>query len=49
MEVTSFDPVAIPIVEGPVIRSGERIGGTDGESIYIRDPNKNLLEFFVYP
>jgi len=39
----------IPILEGPIIRSGGRAGGTDGESIYIRDPDKNLLEFIIYP
>jgi catechol 2,3-dioxygenase-like lactoylglutathione lyase family enzyme len=35
------------IIEGPV----ERLGGrqTSGTSVYIRDPDCNLLEFIVYP
>ena len=38
------------IEEGPVARLGGRNGGLDsGTSVYIRDPDKNLLEFIVYP
>ncbi|PCJ34668.1 MAG: VOC family virulence protein [Cellvibrionales bacterium] len=38
------------IEEGPVERIGGRNGGRDsGTSVYIRDPDKNLLEFMVYP
>ena len=40
----------VEIEEGPVQRLGGRNGGKDsGESVYIRDPDKNLLEFIVYP
>ncbi len=44
-----LERLAIPILAGPVTRSGGRSGGTDGESLYIRDPDKNLLEFIIYP
>lgn len=38
------------IIEGPVERTGGRGHGNDtGTSLYIRDPDKNLLEFIVYP
>ena len=38
------------IEEGPVERVGGRNGGRDsGTSVYIRDPDENLLEFMVYP
>lgn len=38
------------IEEGPVERVGGRNGGRDsGTSVYIRDPDENLLEFIVYP
>ena len=36
-----------PIVEGPVRRDGGR--GETGVSVYIRDPDGNLLEFIRYP
>lgn len=36
------------IEEGPVERDGGRAGGMKGHSIYIRDPDRNLLEFIVY-
>ena len=36
-----------PIVEGPVRRDGGR--GETGTSVYIRDPDGNLLEFIRYP
>ena len=44
-----LDEAGAKIVEGPV----ERIGGRDngrakGTSIYLRDPDSNLLEFIVY-
>ena len=35
------------IIEGPVERVGAR--GTAGSSVYIRDPDGNLLEFLTYP
>jgi catechol 2,3-dioxygenase-like lactoylglutathione lyase family enzyme len=34
------------IIEGPVARSGGR--GADGSSVYVRDPDGNLLEFIIY-
>ena len=35
---------------GPVERIGGRAGGsTRGMSIYTRDPDRNLIEFIVYP
>ena len=39
-----------PVEVGPVQRTGGRRGGTAvGTSMYIRDPDDNLLEFIVYP
>jgi len=35
------------IVEGPVPRPGGR--KSQGSSVYIRDPDGNLLEFMIYP
>ena len=37
----------VPILEGPVRRDGGR--GEVGVSVYIRDPDGNLLEFIRYP
>ena len=42
-----LDRLAVTIVEGPVRRVGGR--GETGLSTYIRDPDRNLLEFIVYP
>ncbi|WP_261575612.1 hypothetical protein [Frankia gtarii] len=40
---------AVPVVAGPVRRMGGRgAGTTPGISIYIRDPDDNLLEFISY-
>ena len=40
----------VEIEEGPIERIGGRNGGADkGTSVYIRDPDSNLLEFIVYP
>ncbi len=37
------------VEEGPVKRTGGREKGkAQGESIYIRDPDSNLLEFIIY-
>jgi catechol 2,3-dioxygenase-like lactoylglutathione lyase family enzyme len=37
------------VEEGPVKRQGGRRGGADyGESVYVRDPDGNLLEFIIY-
>jgi len=39
-----------PVECGPVQRTGGRRDGTaTGTSMYIRDPDENLLEFIVYP
>ena len=39
----------IEVVEGPVPRVGGRGGGTvRSESVYVRDPDGNLVEFMVY-
>ena len=35
------------IIEGPVTIQGGR--GTDASSVYVRDPDGNLLEFMIYP
>jgi hypothetical protein len=41
---------AVPVIAGPVKRVGGRGGGTtEGISVYIRDPDQNLLEFICYP
>ena len=38
------------VIEGPVARVGGRAAGTaEGTSLYVRDPEGNLLEFIVYP
>jgi len=40
----------IAVELGPVKQTGGRAGGTMvGQSVYIRDPDNNLLEFIVYP
>jgi len=45
-----LDQLNVDIEEGPVARVGGRNGGCDeGASVYIRDPDENLLEFIVYP
>jgi len=38
--------VGVPIEEGPVRRDGGR--GTEGTSIYVRDPDGNLVELMAY-
>ena len=35
------------IIEGPVARQGAR--RIDASSVYVRDPDGNLLEFMIYP
>jgi catechol 2,3-dioxygenase-like lactoylglutathione lyase family enzyme len=37
----------VAIIEGPVARLGGR--GENGESVYVRDPDENLIEFIIYP
>ena len=34
------------VIEGPVAREG---GAGQGTSVYVRDPDENLLEFIIYP
>jgi catechol 2,3-dioxygenase-like lactoylglutathione lyase family enzyme len=37
------------VIEGPVERDGGRDGGrAKGTSLYVRDPDSNLLEFMIY-
>ena len=43
---TMLADAGVDVIEGPVAREGGR--GVDGTSIYIRDPDGNLLEFIVY-
>ena len=42
-----LDAAGAAIVEGPVARQGGR--RTDASSVYVRDPDGNLLEFMIYP
>ena len=37
---------SVDVLEGPVLRRGGR--GVDGVSVYVRDPDQNLLEFISY-
>jgi catechol 2,3-dioxygenase-like lactoylglutathione lyase family enzyme len=43
---TLLDDAGAEIVEGPVAREGGR--GDVASSVYIRDPDGNLLEFMIY-
>jgi catechol 2,3-dioxygenase-like lactoylglutathione lyase family enzyme len=42
-----LDAAGADIIEGPVERQGGRQAG--GTSVYLRDPDGNLLEFIIYP
>jgi catechol 2,3-dioxygenase-like lactoylglutathione lyase family enzyme len=42
-----LDGAGATIVEGPVARDGGR--QQRGVSVYVRDPDGNLLEFIIYP
>jgi catechol 2,3-dioxygenase-like lactoylglutathione lyase family enzyme len=42
-----LDRAGAKIVEGPVARQGGR--RTAASSVYVRDPDGNLLEFMIYP
>jgi catechol 2,3-dioxygenase-like lactoylglutathione lyase family enzyme len=42
-----LDGAKANVVEGPVPRQGGR--KADASSVYIRDPDGNLLEFMIYP
>ena len=44
---TLLDDAGAEIIEGPVEREGGR--RTTGSSVYVRDPDGNLLEFLAYP
>jgi catechol 2,3-dioxygenase-like lactoylglutathione lyase family enzyme len=39
--------VGVAVEEGPVPRRGAR--GVDATSVYVRDPDGNLVEFMRYP
>jgi catechol 2,3-dioxygenase-like lactoylglutathione lyase family enzyme len=39
--------VGATVIEGPVERQGGR--RADASSVYVRDPDGNLLEFMIYP
>jgi catechol 2,3-dioxygenase-like lactoylglutathione lyase family enzyme len=43
---TTLDRVGAAIEEGPVARRGGR--RADAPSVYVRDPDGNLLEFMIY-
>ena len=43
---TWLDRAGVKIIEGPVARQGGRRKGAS--SVYIRDPDGNLLEFMIY-
>jgi catechol 2,3-dioxygenase-like lactoylglutathione lyase family enzyme len=42
-----LDQAGAEIIEGPVERHGGRQAA--GTSVYVRDPDGNLLEFIIYP
>jgi catechol 2,3-dioxygenase-like lactoylglutathione lyase family enzyme len=44
-----LDRAGAQIIEGPGPRDGGRNGGMIGQSVYVRDPDGNLLEFMIYP
>ena len=47
--IEHLNKLSVKIIEGPVKRTGGHNHGRDtGTSVYIRDPDKNLLEFIVY-
>jgi len=43
---TLLDAAGAEVVEGPVARAGGR--RADASSVYVRDPDGNLLEFMIY-
>jgi len=44
-----LDHADAKIIEGPVERMGGRnTGRAKGTSLYVRDPDSNLLEFMIY-
>ena len=44
---TVLDRAGAGIIEGPVERAGGR--GMTASSVYVRDPDGNLIEFMTYP
>lgn len=45
----ALDRAGAEIIEGPAERVGGRNGGTTvGTSVYVRDPDQNLVEFIIY-
>ena len=46
----TLDRAKATVIEGPVKRQGGRDGGknTTASSVYVRDPDGNLLEFMIY-
>jgi catechol 2,3-dioxygenase-like lactoylglutathione lyase family enzyme len=44
---TWLDGAKVKVEEGPVPRQGGR--KANGSSVYVRDPDGNLLEFMIYP
>ena len=42
-----LERAGVEVVEGPVARQGGR--RATGSSVYVRDPDRNLLEFISYP
>jgi catechol 2,3-dioxygenase-like lactoylglutathione lyase family enzyme len=44
---TLLDRAGAKVEEGPVARQGGR--RKTGSSVYVRDPDRNLLEFMIYP
>jgi catechol 2,3-dioxygenase-like lactoylglutathione lyase family enzyme len=46
---TMLDQAGAKIIKGPVERMGGRHSGrAKGTSVYVRDPDSNLLEFIIY-
>jgi catechol 2,3-dioxygenase-like lactoylglutathione lyase family enzyme len=43
----TIDRAGAKIIEGPVARQGGRKKAAS--SVYVRDPDGNLLEFMIYP
>jgi len=43
----ALDTAGADIIEGPVARHGAR--RVEATSVYVRDPDGNLLEFMIYP
>jgi len=44
-----LEKAEVPVMSGPVLRTdGRGVGSAPSRSVYIRDPDENLLEFMVY-